>query len=166
MESQQNNKFNIVLCEIFNPLIHGYDERSSAEILTHYLVCYKFNNLNNNITLKYIYKIIKLIKNNIKKYRSLLNHPIIQNYNNILQNDNYIKVEIGECFYLEGGECVTILKTFWLRIIQRTWKKVYSERKKTISLRLNTKNILYRSIHGRWPEGCFYLPDINGLLHK
>ena len=58
------------------------------------------------------------------------NHSVIRNYHNIIKSFYYIQPHIVECVYLlnPGGECVAILKTFWLKIVQRTWKRVYKER--------------------------------------
>ena len=50
-------------------------------------------------------------------------NPYIRNYNDI--NKNILNIQIAEKIILKGGECVAILKTFWIRIIQRTWKRVF-----------------------------------------
>jgi hypothetical protein len=109
------NKYNIVLCEIFNPIIHGIDYNSDPEIIGHYLVHSKFDIINwteiNGI--KHEYK--KHINRNIFKQK-MNNHPLIRNYKNIITKANYIKPEIAEIFYLSGDECISILKTFWIRI--------------------------------------------------
>ena len=34
-------KFNLVLCELHNPVIHGFCENSDPEIRGHYLTIYK-----------------------------------------------------------------------------------------------------------------------------
>ena len=77
---------------------------------------------------------------------------------------NYIAPHIGEINYLPSGECVVIIKTFWIRLIQRAWKRVFHIRKNVI---LNRKRLLsqyFREIHGKWPFDCNYLPSIYGLL--
>jgi hypothetical protein len=76
-------------------------------------------------------------------------HPTIRNYHNIISNPNYIKPEIGQYIILPTQEAVAILKTFWLRIIQRKWKKVFQERKE--KRRLNCD------------ERC--LPSLRGMLN-
>jgi hypothetical protein len=161
-ENKGKNK--IILCELFNPLIHGYDELSSEGILTHYLVFSQYDNIDKT-TMIHINREIKLIKREIKNYRLLFNHlnnhPIIRNYKKIIDRENYVKIEIGNPLILPNGECIAILKTFWLRIIQRKWKKVFQDRKKVIQSRCNPKNIRYRSIHGKWNS---QLPTIQGML--
>ena len=101
------------------------------------------------------------ILNNID---SFVNHPTIRNYANIISNPNYIKPEIGEYIILPTQEAIAILKTFWLRIIQRKWKKVFKHRNEIIKLRCNPSNLRYREIHGKWPSNCDNFPTLNGML--
>ena len=53
-----------------------------------------------------------------------------------------------------------IIKTTYLRQIQRKWKAIYKERKRVIRLRCNLHNIHYREIYGKWPNNCFHLPTL------
>jgi hypothetical protein len=46
----------------------------------------------------------------------------IRNFAKIICNKNYIKPEIAECIILPTGETIAILKTFWIRIIQKVYK--------------------------------------------
>ena len=39
---------------------------------------------------------------------------------------------------------VGICKTFWLKIIQRKWKKIYAERKRVQFERMKTSELTYR----------------------
>jgi len=91
-------------------------------------------------------------------------HPTIRNYKNIIRNPNYIKPEIGEYIILPTQEAIAILKTFWLRIIQKKWKKVFQERKNIIRQRCHLSNLSIREMRGRWPDSCFNLPGLRGLL--
>jgi len=116
-------KYNMVLCEIFNPVVHGMDNESDPAIQGHLLVNTKFNIINwreiNNIKQEYKnYMNSRIISNN-----KLNKHPLIRNYKNIISTPNYIKPEIAEVIYLQGNECVAILKTFWIRIFLRICKK-------------------------------------------
>lgn len=123
--NQSFTKYNIVLCEIFNPLIHGIDCDSDPEIIGHYLVHSKFDIINwteiNDIKSEYK----KHVNRNILKQK-MNNHPLIRNYKNIISKANYIKPEIAEIFYLSGDECISILKTFWIRIFVRICKNKMS----------------------------------------
>jgi hypothetical protein len=76
-----------------------------------------------------------------RKYKFLINntnilnqipHSTIRNYKQMVSKQNYICPEIGECVELPTGECIVILKTFWIRIIQRTWRNILKKRKQMI----------------------------------
>lgn len=56
-------------------------------------------------------------------------HKIIRNYNAIIAKQDYIQPEIVQCIVLLTQETVIIKKTFWIRLIQRIWKKVFRLRR-------------------------------------
>jgi hypothetical protein len=91
-------------------------------------------------------------------------HSIIRNYENIISKPDYIKPEIAECIVLETQHCVAIIKTIWIRLIQRKWRKVYAERKNILRKRMSTASLSTRELTGVWPEYCRYLPSIHGIL--
>jgi hypothetical protein len=93
-------------------------------------------------------------------------HKIIRNYHNIINRPDYIKPEIGECFELITGEQIVIIKTIWLKIIQRKWKKVFAKRQAIIKYRSSPSSISFRQLTGKWPEYCIHMPGLNGLLSK
>lgn len=57
-----------------------------------------------------------------------------------------------------------IIKTYWLRLIQRHWKKIYKQRLSIIKQRITPTNILYNSIHGNYPLHIRHLPSLNSML--
>ena len=77
----------------------------------------------------YLYDTIQYYQNMYTNNELFINkikntpHPTIRNYFNIISNINYIKPEIGECIELPNGEIVAILKTCWLKIFQKKWRK-------------------------------------------
>ena len=77
-----------------------------------------------------------------------MEHPTIMNYKKIVTRKNYIKPEIAEC-YLKKGILVAILKTFWLRIFQRTWRRTFAKR---LSALKNIHNIHITRLTGRMPR--------------
>ena len=192
--SSQNvkNKYYLMLCELHHPQIHGKDNDSNPHIETHYLVYDRYDTKtgisfmdldeisgyntdneydsdeesNNNEILK-IHDNIQIIKEyydlNIHTFTS---HPTIRNYKNIISRTNYIKPEIGEYIILPTQEAIAILKTFWLRIIQKKWKKVFQERKKVFKQRCNLYNLQIREKQGRWPDSCLILPGLKGMLSQ
>jgi hypothetical protein len=77
---------------------------------------------------------------------------IIKNHYHIINDLNCFKPEIAECILLPTGEVVAILKTFWIRIIQKRWKNVLTSTFKksgaktscsTSSTSLKLKGMLY-----------------------
>jgi hypothetical protein len=79
---------------------------------------------------------------------------------------NDSRLEIAECIYLPSYHCISILKTIWLKLIQRIWKKIYKERKRIISIRRNINSLRYREIYGKWPNNCLNYPALKGMLSK
>lgn len=59
-----------------------------------------------------------------------------------------------------------ILKTFWIRIIQRTWKNIYKKRMYVISSRKQISSMIYSKLYGNYRMSEKYLPTIHGMLSK
>lgn len=91
-----------------------------------------------------------------------LDMDIINNY----INNTLCKLEIAECLYLPSQYCVSIIKTYWLKLIQRTWKKIHKSKKLTIAMRSHPNALKYREINGRWPNNCINYPSLKGMLSK
>jgi hypothetical protein len=83
--------------------------------------------------------------------------------NHIISN-RIFQLEIAECIYTRDMYCVSILKTFWIKLIQRRWKKIYKERKLCILKRSNLNALKFREIYGRWPNNCLCYPMLKGML--
>ena len=180
-----NSKYNLMLCELHHPSIHGKDANSDSNIETHYLVYNRYDGISglpfdlddepddNSVFVdddiyNDIYDDIAFLNNiyNARLVRRQLQHPTIRNYKNIASKPNYIKPEIGQYIILPTQEAIAILKTFWLRIIQKKWKKIYQERKRIINTRQYPSSLYHRQIYGKWPEDCDYLPSLNGLFYS
>jgi hypothetical protein len=154
-----NGQNYLMLCELHNENIHGKNEDSCNDIDGHYLVYGVYDPLNlfhkvnidtyvdmNDILLDEMNEndlLINIIAlkssyNELMNYdRRWTNHPIIRNY----------------------------LKTFWIRIIQRKWKKVFHQRQEMLRMRSNPRNIIIRENTGRWPSVCNHMPILNGMLY-
>jgi len=75
-------------------------------------------------------------------------------------------IEIMKTHYLEDSSLSVILKTHWLRIVQRNWKRIYKQRKEILKKRCSIYSLYQRQITGRYPEGLNSLPSMNGMLHN
>ena len=73
-------------------------------------------------------------------------------------------VDIMQLQITEDGVFTVIIKTFWLKIIQRKWKKVFRVRQQIINKRQNPGALLHREIIGKWQQDISYLPGISGLM--
>ena len=153
---ESRTKYNILVCELYNRRIHGND---NSDVLYHYLLHSRYKILDMNI----ISETTNYLNN---EYVCLRNkrHDIFRNYKQIITMDNYIKPEITECIYLNTGHCVAILKTFWLRLVQRKWKNIIKERNTIIKKRCNLDSLRHREITGKWPEDCLRIPQFKGML--
>ena len=156
-------RYNIVLCELHNPKIHGIDPQSN--VTSHYLVDCRFKRLNMKIINANASIITNVYSRLITRRDARTNsHPIYKNYSNIVARNTYIKPEIAECMYLETQECVAVLKTFWIRLIQRTWKNVMRRRTDVLQKRSNPHALYNRQITGNWPSECAIYPGLKGML--
>jgi hypothetical protein len=153
----------IAICEIFHPRIHGKDENSSVGIENHFLVAETFelaefydNSYQDTITaLKADYNQVsrKFCNKSLKEQ-----HPTIRNYNKIIKTNNFIKLDIVCIDELAGNETVGYIKTFWIKLIQRRWKKIYKDRQDILKQRMLPKSIREREITGQWPKGLRFWP--------
>ena len=163
-EEPSKTKFNIILCELYNERMHGRDD---SEVNSHYLVHSRFKLLEMNYIKDYRDEFRQIYNNLIiANHKSVQSHKIFKNYKNIVRRVNYIKPEIAECIYLKSDHMVAILKTYWIRLIQRTWKNIFKKRKDIMQKRHNHSAINYRSIYGTWPQDIAYLPSLRGMLHN
>lgn len=174
----QNSKYKLVVCELFNPYIHGSDNDNNKYVNGHYLCVHISRNRSIFEERLYdsdsddeddydyeghIYDMIDLYRGYYSSF-SRTPHSFIRNYKKIVTSNNYIVPHIGEIMYLPSGECVVIIKTFWIRLIQRAWKRVFHTRKNTILKRKRIKSQHFRDIYGNWPSDCNYYPSIRGIL--
>lgn len=95
-------------------------------------------------------------------------HHEINEYYNFYsqQSESPVSTEIVDYYCLPGEEMVGICKTFWLKMIQRKWKKIYAERKRIKRKRQTLFEIIYRERHGCWRNDIQYMPSLNGMLSK
>ena len=161
-EEQSLTRYNIILCELYNSKIHGLLENGSKEENIGYLVSCRFKVLDVELVDDIASELVDTYHLNVRRCK----HSIYRNYRNIITRPDYFKPEIAQCVYLESQHCVAILKTIWIKLIQRKWKKVYAERKRVLGERCGIRAIRVREIQGKWPETCRYLPSITGMLAR
>lgn len=147
----------LAICEIWNPNIHGQDENSSPDIAGQFLV-------HSTIELEEFEElgfddIIDMLREGYHSYLSVWGdnrmeraHPFIRNYERIISNNSYIKLDIVAVDELTGMEQVAYLKTHWIRLVQRRWKKIHRERKEMLAKRATPRALQIRETTGKWPK--------------
>lgn len=66
--------------------------------------------------------------------------------------------------YIRNDVYYVVLKTFWIRIIQRLWRQRVDKYKQNQEKKMLPKNMRYKEIHGKYPKELNYLPKLHGML--
>ena len=74
------------------------------------------------------------------------------------------QIEIMKLIVDADQAYTTVLKTHWLRLVQRRWKHVYRERQRIIARRMSIQNQEHFMIHGCYLAGTRGLPSLRGML--
>ena len=94
----------------------------------------------------------------------LINWSVIR-----LTNTNIEIMLLNKKLYNENGTLFTLysvtLKTRYIKIIQKAWKRVLEYRKELYKKRLRYNSLRHREIHGKWPEGLHFCPSIKGCIN-
>lgn len=183
------SKFNLMLCELHYTPIHGKTSTSYPNIEAHYIVieCFigstgmsiyhsesesgsdsesesdsedSFTDIQYTIEQSSdYYQTINPATN-----RKYVPHICIRNYFNIINRPDYIKPEIGLRIELPTGESVAIIKTIWIKLIQRAWKRAYKKRHFVINGRKQIASLNCVRLTGLWPPMYRFMPTLVGLL--
>lgn len=154
-DEPRQTRFNVVLCELYNKS-HG----NNKNLYYYYLNIYSFKSLNIHL----INKISKNYNDHLKSIENISSLSVIRNFENIVKNEKYIKPQIAENIVLESGHCVCVIKTIWIKLIQRNWRKIYASRKNVILKRCKIESLRFREITGKWPNTCIHFPGLKGML--
>ena len=122
------SSFQIAICELFNRRIHGYIHgQSTPGIDAHILVRTTFTPeefMSNECD-----DVIEIMRLEYDTYPvEYKYHPLVRNYLNIVNDSRYYKIDIIQIIELSGGECIAIVKTYLLKILQRRWRKWMNNR--------------------------------------
>ena len=64
--------------------------------------------------------------------------------------------------HIDGKHTYNVVnKTFWLKMVQRSWKRVYAQRQSVINTRKNPLSLIQRQCTGKWNNR---LPSIRGMV--
>ena len=129
MISNLSTKYIYATCEPYNRYKHCRDESIKLSQEYHYVI----ETHNNFVEL--------VVGCHHLKNRS-------QRHARIFGNELAAKIHLIQPVYIESGDLVAILKTMWISILQRTWRRIYYERKRKITKYLRLQNLLKREIGG------------------
>ena len=96
-------------------------------------------------------------------FRFNINHiqSYLLDYSIFVTNPN---IDIMKLYILDDHTYTVVIKTHWLMIIQRHWKKIYSQRKYCLNKRKQIKTIMYFERNGMYPYDCDIMPSLYGML--
>lgn len=152
----------LLVADLIHPAIHGVTSDSSPGILGHYLTVerYEPEEFMENEHLPFI-DIVRITTHCERRTRS---HPYIRAYTDIVTRPEYCNLDIGKTQYLSGGENVAILKTHWLRLVQRRYKRLLAERLQLAKARSHPTSMMHREATGAWPAHLRASPTLRGCL--
>jgi len=135
--------------ELFHPITHGFDKESYKDIQGFYITILtiktpskylsfisKSNKMDFDTYYSYICShssreiiehkaIVYYIKKRTKELCFISDHPFLRNFLKIQEMLYHpLSLQIVDKIELKTGESICILKTFWLKCIQRKWKKI------------------------------------------
>lgn len=157
--------FKLALVEPYLPIKHGIIDNKTDSMYGQYLII-------DQISMKEFYNKIpdvlldvemirKMYKKQLQQLKTDLNitqlHPFIKNYENIVTNPHHFQLQLIEPVTISTGPnewdnySTAVIKTHWIRLIQRRWRETL---KKRIQSRKNVKNLRIRETTGSCPEEC------------
>jgi hypothetical protein len=74
------------------------------------------------------------------------------------------QVEILQLHISDHGEYNVVVKTVWLRLVQRRWKTILRLRREIIAKRASVQNQLYFQLHGQYLPGTRVIPGLLGMM--
>ena len=138
-----SSKLCLSICELFHPRINSFTIVNDRMICSYYII----HTIVSLEEFKYL-SFHQIVLNLLQYYfffrrESVIIRPIVRNYFSIINNLHHIKLEIIEVIIMENGEKTACIKTIWLKLFQRRWKRICYERKTKIQ-KLKNPYILHK----------------------
>lgn len=113
----------------------------------------------------------KITREYLKEYGLGINYPtnLLFRNNPLLRGQELPSLEIMQMKLKNDGQfChnVVVIKTTWLRLVQRRWRNIFNERKKIVKERMKVSSHKYWELHGKYPNSCRYIPNYRGMLNN
>lgn len=130
------NPYQLGICELYNKFLHGACEppaESHFLFMFHVSLSELYDGGYTDMMLAYP-RPIRQYSGNVRAYWDIVSRCNL-----------YPLLEIVQTVTLEpGGECVAIIKTFWIRLVQRRWKRIFAERRRRLAPLLKPYGIMRR----------------------
>lgn len=126
------------ICEFYNLSLHGKCDDARMSDYFFYTCQVELADFYDGSVLDYI-----------SEYPGALKYTgVVRAYWSIVSRPNaYPMLEIVQPVTLEpGGECVAVIKTFWIRIVQRRWKRIFANRRRRLTHLLKPYGLMQREI--------------------
>jgi hypothetical protein len=75
-----------------------------------------------------------------------------------------VNIDIMQLYISNDLTYYVVLKTFWLRILQRTWRKIFNKRYEIIQNRKKVSTQEYFRVNGKYPLCASQLPSYLGCI--
>jgi len=134
---------NLIVCEIYSCAMHGSKENDGT-FLTYSVYS------GDQRGIKQALKDARMIRRENREYADMhyaSDHSVIRNYDVLLKSGAFVNPQIANCTYLPSGELVAILKTCYLKIFQRMWKRYYKQKMAELEERKSIHYILHMRLH-------------------
>ena len=128
----------LTVCELYYGGMHGTKSNDGA-----FLVYSVYSG--DQTGTKRALKDARMIRRENREYavtHCVLNHSTIRNYSVLLKSGAFVSPQIAKCMCLPSGELVAVLKTCYLKIFQRTWKRYYKQKMAELETRKSIHSIL------------------------
>jgi hypothetical protein len=125
------------ICEFYTPTLHGPCEPPVSDYF-HYTCEVELSEFYDDSVFAFMAQYTGTYRYTgvVRAHWTIINRP-----------NRYPLLEIVQPVYMEpGGECVAVLKTFWLRLVQRRWKRIFAERRRRVSQLLKPYGLMKREI--------------------
>lgn len=127
-----------------------------------YLGCYSFQ-IRINLKIDIVYGCI-ISTNSFINYDGILIGMYLTEYDTTTIRNEISNIDLLKLFIKPNGDCFIVVKTFWIRIIQRVWKRIYKENAYKNSLRKTIASLRYFEIYGRYIESARNVCGLSGML--
>ena len=138
MNQSPRERLCLGICEFYNPSLHGECDDARMSDYFFYTCQVELADFYDGSVLDYI-----------TEYPGALKYTgVVRAYWSIVSRQKaYPMLEIVQPVTLEpGGECVAVIKTFWLRIVQRRWKRIFADRRRRLTQLLKPYGLIQREI--------------------